>query len=95
MRSVARTAHLVVAWLLVAGLIVQVFLAGLGVFRDPASFETHKDFGYTLELLPLVDDSRAPSALVRALQTDTPRARAAAAQGLALLPGTKTVTALI
>ena len=54
MRSVARTAHLVVAWLLVAGLIVQVFLAGLGVFRDPASFETHKDFGYTLELLPLV-----------------------------------------
>ena len=54
MRSVARTAHLVVAWLLVAGLIVQIFLAGLGVFRGAASFETHKNFGYTLELLPLV-----------------------------------------
>jgi len=54
MRSVARSAHLVVAWLLVAGLVIQVFLAGLGVFRDAASFETHKNFGYTLELLPLV-----------------------------------------
>ena len=54
MRSVARPAHLVVAWLLVAGLVVQIFLAGLGVFRDAASFETHKNFGYTLELLPLV-----------------------------------------
>ena len=54
MRSVARTAHLVVAWLLVAGLVVQIFLAGLGVFRDAASFETHKNFGYTLELLPLI-----------------------------------------
>jgi hypothetical protein len=54
MRSVARSAHLVVAWLLVAGLVVQIFLAGLGVFRDAASFETHRDFGFTLELLPLV-----------------------------------------
>jgi hypothetical protein len=54
MRSVARTAHLVVAWLLVAGLVIQIFLAGLGVFSDPASFETHRDFGYMLELLPLI-----------------------------------------
>ncbi len=54
MRSVARSAHLVVAWLLVAGLVIQVFLAGLGVFSDPASFETHRDFGYMLELLPLI-----------------------------------------
>ena len=54
MRSVARTVHLVVAWLLVAGLVVQVFLAGLGVFRGPASFATHRDWGYLLELLPLV-----------------------------------------
>jgi hypothetical protein len=54
MRSVARSAHLVVAWLLVAGLVVQIFLAGLGVFRGPESFLTHRDFGYTLEILPLV-----------------------------------------
>jgi hypothetical protein len=54
MRSVARSAHLVVAWLLVAGLLIQIFLAGLGVFRGSGSFLTHRDFGYTLELLPLI-----------------------------------------
>ena len=54
MRSVAKTAHLVVALLLVAGLAVQIFLAGLGVFRSAETFATHRDFGYTLELLPLV-----------------------------------------
>ena len=54
MRSVARTAHLVVALLLVAGLVAQIFLAGLGVFRSPESFLTHRDFGYMLELLPVL-----------------------------------------
>jgi len=54
MRSVARTAHLVVALLLVAGLVAQIFLAGLGVFRSPESFLTHRDFGYMLELLPVI-----------------------------------------
>ena len=54
MRSIARSAHLVVGWLLVAGLVVQIFLAGLGVFRGAESFSTHRDFGYMLELLPIV-----------------------------------------
>jgi len=54
MRSIARSAHLVVAWLLVAGLVVQIFLAGLGVFRGPAAFANHRDFGFMLELLPLL-----------------------------------------
>ncbi len=54
MRPIMRSIHLVVAWLLVAGLLVQVFLAGLGVFRGAASFATHRDFGYTLELLPII-----------------------------------------
>jgi mercuric ion transport protein len=54
MRSVARSVHLAVAWLLVAGLVLQIFLAGLGVFRGPESFLTHRDFGYTLELLPII-----------------------------------------
>jgi hypothetical protein len=54
MRSIARSAHLAVACLLVAGLVVQVFLAGLGVFRGPTSFETHRDLGFLLELLPIV-----------------------------------------
>ncbi len=54
MRSAARTAHLVVAWVLVLGLLAQIFLAGLGVFRGPDSFPTHRDFGYMLELLPIL-----------------------------------------
>ena len=52
MRSIARSVHLALAWLLVAGLVVQIFLAGLGVFRGAASFATHRDFGYLLEALP-------------------------------------------
>ena len=54
MRSLARSIHLVVAWLLVAGLVTQIFLAGLGVFRGPENFATHRDFGYMLELLPII-----------------------------------------
>lgn len=54
MRSVTRWAYLILAWLLVVGLVAQVFLAGLGVFRGPESFATHRDFGYLLELLPFL-----------------------------------------
>lgn len=54
MRSIARSVHLVLAWLLVAGLMTQIFLAGLGVFKGPESFATHRDFGYILEILPII-----------------------------------------
>jgi O-antigen ligase len=54
MRSIARNVYVVVAWLFVAGLVGQVFLAGLGVFESPASFATHRDVGYTLSLFPVV-----------------------------------------
>lgn len=49
-----RRAHLVVAWAFVAGVVLQVFLAGLGVFDDPATFSVHATWGYTLEMLPLI-----------------------------------------
>jgi len=54
MRSIARTVYVVAAWLFVAGLVVQVFLAGLGVFDSPTSFATHRDVGYALEIFPVV-----------------------------------------
>jgi uncharacterized protein DUF6220 len=54
MRSIARTIHAVVAWLFVAALVVQVFLAGLGVFGSPTTFATHRDVGYALSLIPIV-----------------------------------------
>jgi hypothetical protein len=44
-RRIARPIHIVVAWLLVAGLLVQVFLAGMGVFDSSSAFATHRDFG--------------------------------------------------
>jgi hypothetical protein len=53
-KRIARPIHVVVAWLLVAGLLVQVFLAGMGVFDGAPSFATHRDWGYTLTLLPVV-----------------------------------------
>ncbi len=54
MRSIARSIHLGLAWLFVAALVVQVFLAGLGVFSSTAGFATHRDVGYSLSLLPIV-----------------------------------------
>jgi hypothetical protein len=53
-RSRARTALAVVAWLFAGCIVVQVFLAGLGVFDSPASFATHRDFGYLFGMLTLV-----------------------------------------
>jgi Family of unknown function (DUF6220) len=54
MRGTARTIYVGAAALLTVGLIVQVFLAGLGVFDSAARFATHRDFGYLLELFPFV-----------------------------------------
>ncbi len=53
-QRIARPIHLVVAWLLVVGLLGQVFLAGMGVFDRSASFDNHVNFGYILTVLPVV-----------------------------------------
>jgi hypothetical protein len=53
-RPGAYTALAVVAWLFAACIVVQVFLAGLGVFDGPARFETHRNFGYLFGWLTLV-----------------------------------------
>jgi hypothetical protein len=47
------------AWVYVAGLVFQVFLAGLAVFNDPATFSVHVEFGQKVIglltlLLPIV-----------------------------------------
>ena len=52
--SFARQALPVVGALFVACVVVQVFLAGLGVFDDPRSFVTHREFGYLFGMLTLV-----------------------------------------
>jgi uncharacterized protein DUF6220 len=53
-RNGAYTALAVVAWIFTACILVQVFLAGMGVFDGPERFETHRNFGYTFGWLTLV-----------------------------------------
>ena len=53
-RSWSRLALPVTAGLFVACAVIQVFLAGLGVFDDPKAFITHREFGYTFGWLTLV-----------------------------------------
>ena len=53
-RSFARSSLPVVVALFLACGIVQVFLAGLGVFDDPGAFITHREFGYLFGWLTLV-----------------------------------------
>jgi hypothetical protein len=53
-RDVARLAHPVAAGTFLGCGMVQVFLAGLGVFDDPKAFITHREFGYLFGWLTLV-----------------------------------------
>ena len=54
MRSIARNLHAGIAWLLVAVLVIQVWLAGRGVFESPTVFDTHRDVGYMISIFPIV-----------------------------------------
>jgi len=53
-RRSARIAYLVVLWLFVACLVVQVFLAGMGVFAGVENFATHREFAYLFGWLTLI-----------------------------------------
>jgi len=44
---VARITYRWLAWLFVACVLVQFFLAGLGVFAGASNFELHRTWGYT------------------------------------------------
>ena len=54
MTRAARWAYLVLAWAFVAGLAVQVFLAGMGIFAGAQNFETHAGLGWLLHLVPFL-----------------------------------------
>ena len=53
-RSSTRTALALVAMAFAVCIVVQVFLAGLGVFDGPAAFITHRNFGYLIGWLTVV-----------------------------------------
>ncbi len=50
----ARYAFFVLAWAFVAGLVLQVFFIGLGLFVPPRDVELHVTFGWILHLFPIL-----------------------------------------
>jgi hypothetical protein len=52
--SAVRLAFAAVAWLFLACVVVQFFLAGLGVFAGAENFEVHRQFGYLFGWLTVV-----------------------------------------
>jgi hypothetical protein len=56
MASLTRQVHAGVAWLLVASIVVQVWLAGMAIpqLGGDGSFATHRDVGYLIGLITLV-----------------------------------------
>jgi len=50
MQSIARRLHLAAAWLFVAAIVIQVFLAGAAIANLGGSgdFATHREFGYSV-----------------------------------------------
>lgn len=51
----ARYAYVALAWIFLAALVVQVFLAGLGMFStDPRDISLHVDLGWILHLAPIL-----------------------------------------
>lgn len=50
----ARYAFVALAWAFLAGLVVQVFFIGLGLFADAGGIELHRNFGYVMQLAPIL-----------------------------------------
>jgi hypothetical protein len=50
----ARYAYLALAWLFLVGVVLQVFFIGLALFVGSENFALHRDFGYILQLVPLL-----------------------------------------
>jgi hypothetical protein len=49
-----RWSYAVYAWIILAAVVVQFFLAGTGVFAGASNFQTHAMFGYTLSFVMLL-----------------------------------------
>ena len=54
MVSGARYVYLGLVWLYVAGILLQVFLAGMGIFAVPRDFAPHAGLGWLLHLVPIL-----------------------------------------
>lgn len=49
----ARRAYILLAWTLLACVLVQIFLAGLGIFVSGEHWASHRVFVHVFELLPV------------------------------------------
>lgn len=54
MVSGARWLFLALVWIYLAGIVVQVFLAGTGLFGATRDFEAHIGLGWILHLVPVL-----------------------------------------
>lgn len=54
MTNGARYLYAVLAWAFVAGLVVQVFFIGLGLFAGSENTELHVTLGWILHLVPIL-----------------------------------------
>lgn len=54
MVSGARYLFLAMVWIYVAGILFQVFLAGIGLFGAAKDFEPHIGLGWILHLVPIL-----------------------------------------
>lgn len=54
MTRAARYAYTFLACAFVAGLVYQVFIAGLGLFAGPSNWESHVNLGWILHLMPIL-----------------------------------------
>jgi hypothetical protein len=54
MVSGARYVYLALVWLYLVGILVQVFLAGMGLFGAAKDFQPHIGLGWLLHLVPIL-----------------------------------------
>ena len=54
MVSGARYLYLALVWIYLAGILFQVFLAGMGLFGTTRDFEPHASLGWILHLVPVL-----------------------------------------
>lgn len=54
MVSGARYVYLALVWVYLAAILVQVFLAGTGLFGAQRDFEAHQNLGWILHLVPVL-----------------------------------------
>ena len=50
----AHAAFHVFAWIFVAGIVAQVFIAGLAIFDDPSRWEWHRELAVSIAVLPVL-----------------------------------------